>query len=81
MTFKGSSGSEFDQHSELPLIYILGVLGSLFVVFLNDISPGSILNIIVPFTIGAFLFISLSNILPELIEQKRSVFLWSVEQS
>ena len=65
----------FNQHSEPTLIYISGVLGSLFVVFLNDISPDSILNIIVPFTIGAFLFISLSNILPELIEQKRLVIL------
>ena len=39
------------------------------VIFLRDISHEGVLLLVVPFTIGAFIYIALPNIIPELIEE------------
>ena len=39
------------------------------VIFLRDLSHEGVLLLVVPFTIGAFIYIALSNIMPELIEE------------
>ncbi|CBY42981.1 unnamed protein product, partial [Oikopleura dioica] len=49
-----------------------GLSGSLFVIFLQDISPDLVLRCIVPFTIGAFIYVSLTNVLPELMEDEKN---------
>jgi zinc transporter ZupT len=48
-----------------------GLSGALFVIFLKDISPDLVLRCIVPFTIGAFIYVSLTNVLPELMEDQK----------
>ena len=50
-------------------IRFLGISGAMSVIFLRDLSHEGVLLLVVPFTIGAFIYISLSNILPELIEE------------
>jgi len=47
---------------------LTGISGAMSVIYLRDLSEG-ILMLVVPFTIGAFIYIALSNILPELIEE------------
>lgn len=49
-----------------------GLSGALFVIFLKDISPDLVLRCIVPFTIGAFIYVSLTNVLPELMEDEKN---------
>ena len=58
----------------LQLITALaGLLGAMFVIFLDDFSPDLVVRIIVPFTVGAFVFVALTNVLPELTSNSRYV--------
>ena len=56
----------------LQLITALaGLLGAMFVIFLQDVNPDLVKIFIVPFTIGAFVFVALTNVLPELTSNQR----------
>ena len=56
----------------LQLITALaGLMGAMFVIFLQDVNPDLVKIFIVPFTIGAFVFVALTNVLPELTSNQR----------
>jgi len=62
----------------LQLITALaGLLGAMFVIFLQDVNSDLVKIFIVPFTIGAFVFVALTNVLPELTSNQRD-FHWVI---
>jgi zinc transporter ZupT len=42
----------------------------MFVIFLKDVSPNLVIRFIIPFTVGAFIYVALTNVLPELKEDQ-----------
>lgn len=54
-----------------------GLAGAMFVIFLKDVSPNLVIRFIIPFTVGAFIYVALTNVLPELKEDQED-FHWVV---
>lgn len=48
-----------------------GLMGAMFVIFLEDVNPDIVISLIVPFTVGAFMYVSLTNVIPELTKETR----------
>jgi zinc transporter 13 len=48
-----------------------GLAGAMFVIFLEDVNPVIVVRFIVPFTVGAFMYVSLTNVIPELKSDSR----------
>ena len=63
--------SNIESRDQPGINLFSGLSGALFVILLKDISPDLVLRCVVPFTIGAFIYVSLTNVLPELMEDEK----------
>jgi zinc transporter 13 len=46
-----------------------GLMGAMFVIFLEDTNPTIVISVIVPFTVGAFMYVALTNVIPEITKE------------